>query len=74
MNLINRITDKLHRKPLLVKSVVNESVFTEVYLKNHGWQKLLSQGKYGTHEELDGIYYLVDGFGKVHEKYCKHYR
>lgn len=47
---------------------------TEVYLKNHGWQKLLSQGEYGTHEGLEGIYYLVDGFSKVHEKYCKHFR
>ena len=69
MNLIKRITDKLRRKPLLVKPVVSE-----VYLKNHGWQKLLSQGEIGNHEGLSGIYYLVDGFGKVHEKYCKHFR
>jgi hypothetical protein len=53
---------------------VSESAFTEVYLKNHGWQKLLSQGEIGNHEGLSGIYYLVDGFGKVHEKYCKHFR
>ena len=53
---------------------VSESAFTEVYLKNHGWQKLLSQGEHGIHEELYGIYYLVNGFGKVHEKYCKHFR
>ena len=52
---------------------VSENAFTEVYLKNHGWQKLLSQGEYGIHEGLDGIYYLVNGFGKVHEKYCKHF-
>lgn len=52
----------------------SESAFTEVYLKNHGWQKLLSQGEIGNHEGLSGIYYLVDGFGKVHEKYCKHFR
>ena len=74
MNLIKRITDQLRRKLLLVKPVVSESAFTEVYLKNHGWQKLLSQGEIGTHEGLSGIYYLVDGFGKVHEKYCKHFR
>jgi len=53
---------------------VCENAFTEVYLKNHGWQKLLSQGEQGTHEGLAGIYYLVNGFGKVHEKYCKHFR
>jgi hypothetical protein len=51
-----------------------EHIFTEVYLKYHGWQKLLSQGEHGTHEGLGGIYYLVDGFGKVHEKYCKRFR
>lgn len=56
------------------KPVVSESAFTEVYFKNHGWQKLLSQGEHGTHEGLEGIYYLVSGFGKVHEKYCKHFR
>ena len=50
------------------------AVSEEVYLKNHGWQKLLSQGEIGNHEGLSGIYYLVDGFGKVHEKYCKHFR
>jgi CRP-like cAMP-binding protein len=53
---------------------VSESAFSEVYLKNHGWQKLLSQGEQGIHEGLAGIYYLVSGFGKVHEKYCKHFR
>jgi hypothetical protein len=53
---------------------VCENAFTEVYLKNHGWQKLLSQGEQGTHEGLAGIYYLVNGFGKVHEKDCKHFR
>jgi len=74
MNLIKRITNKLCRKPLLVKPVVSESAFTEVYLKNHGWQKLLSQGEDGIHEGLHGKYYLVDGFRKVHEKYCKHFR
>lgn len=82
-NLIKRIIDKFHRKPFvlifdsdivmkdpLVKSTVSENMPTEVKLKNHGWQKLLSQGEYGTHEGLNGIYYLVEGFGKVHEKYC----
>jgi len=53
---------------------VSESAFTEVYLKNHGWKKLLSQGEQGTHEGLNGTYYFVDGFGKVHEKYCRHFR
>ena len=73
-NFIKRTIDRTRRKPLLVEPVVSESAFTEVYLKNHGWQKLLSQGEIGNHEGLSGIYYLVDGFGKVHEKYCKHFR
>lgn len=55
-------------------AIVGESAFTEVYLKNHGWQKLLSQGEYGNHEGLEGVYYLVNGFGKVHETYCKYFR
>jgi CRP-like cAMP-binding protein len=53
---------------------MKQLLFNEVYLKNHGWQKLLSQGEQGIHEGLAGIYYLVSGFGKVHEKYCKHFR
>jgi hypothetical protein len=72
--LIETIKNRLRRKPLLATPVVSESALTEVYLKTHGWQKLLSQGEDGTHEGLYGKYYLVDGFGKVHEKYCKHFR
>lgn len=72
MNL-GRIADML-KKWFKRSDTEAQCAFTEVYLKNHGWKKLLSQGEYGTHEGLDGIYYLVDGFGKVHEKYCKHFR
>jgi len=61
-------------KAAFVSRRVSESSFTEVYLKTHGWKKLLSQGEYSEHEGLKGIYYLVDGFGHVHEKYCKHFR
>jgi len=53
---------------------VKKKAFTEVYLKNRGWRKLNSQGEYGTHEGLYGIYYLVEGFAHVHEKYCRHFR
>lgn len=72
--LIEKIKAKFSRKTLLVIPDVSESAFTEVYLKNHGWQKLLTQGDQGTHEGLSGIYYLVNGFGKVHEKYCEYFR
>ncbi len=53
---------------------MNKSIFSEVYLENHGWRELLSKGEYGTHEGVEGIYYLVDGFGKVNERYCKQFR
>lgn len=70
MNLLNIFKSPKKQSP----PESSEGTTREVYLKNHGWKKLLSDGEYGSHEGLSGTYYEVQGFGKVHEKYCKRFR